>query len=153
MKKIKKRYFAYAVLPVMALALMGAGTVSAHGWFGGPFGVTNATPQEVAQRQNEMFTQKANLLGMSVDEVKSAWAQGKTLQQLAEEKGITQDQLQEKMRELRQQQIKERLQTLVEQGVITQTQADQRLQFMQRQMENNAMGKAFRHGLGHGWRF
>ncbi len=129
-----KKYLAYAVLPVMGLGLLGAGIASAHG-IGFGFG-QNATPQEIASRQQTMFQNEANLLGISVDEVKSAWAQGKTIAQIAQDHGITQAQLQQKMQDTRLSAMKTRLQAMVEQGVITQAQADQRLQFMQSRWQN-----------------
>jgi hypothetical protein len=99
-----------------------------------------------------MFTQQANLLGISVDEVKSAWASGKSLNDLAKEKGITQDQLRQKMQDLRQQQMKNYLQTSVDKGVITQAQADSRLSFVQSN-QSGKLGKGMRHGFGMGMGF
>ncbi len=135
---MKKKYLSLAVIPALALVLLGAGQASAHGWFG--MG-NNATPDEIAQSQQSMFQKEADLLGVSVDDVKNAWAQGKTLQQLAQEKGISQDQLKQKLADARKQQMSDHLKTLVDKGVITQAQADQRLQFMQQQAQNknNAM--------------
>lgn len=146
---MKKKYIAYAIVPVMALALVAGGRVaSAHGWFG--LGA-NATPEEIASRQTQMFQHKADLLGVSVDEVKNAWAQGKTLQEIAQEKGITDEQLQAKLKETKLTKMKEHLQALVNQGVITQAQADQRNSWMSTQMENgkfgHGMGKGFHHGM------
>ena len=139
---MKKKIFSYAVLPVMAFALLGVSQASAHGWFG--MG-SSATPEQTAQRQNDMFQQQANLLGASVDEVKNAWAQGKTMQQLATEKGISAEQLQQKMQDAAKAKMKEHLQTLVSQGVITQAQADQRQTFMEQKMQNGKFGG--KHGM------
>jgi hypothetical protein len=147
---MKKKYIMYAVLPVMAFAVVGISTASAHGMFG--FGLNKATPEQIAQSQTDMFTQQANLLGISVDEVKSAWASGKSLNDLAKEKGITQDQLRQKMQDLRQQQMKSYLQTLVDKGVITQAQADSRLSFVQTN-QSGKLGKGMRHGFGMGMGF
>ena len=141
---MKKKLFAYAVIPATALALLGAGLVSAHG-FG--FGMSNLTPQQIAQNQTDRFTQEATLLGVTVDEVKAAWAKGQTLEELATSKGITADQLKTKMQELRQTQMKAQLQTLVDQGVITQDQMNQRLSFMQTQAANNK-GRGFGRHMG-----
>ncbi len=139
---MKKKYLIYTILPVMAFAVLGAGIASAHGWWFG--GLGNISPDEIANRQQTMFQNEAQILGISVDEIKNAWAEGKSLKQLAEERGISQEQLQAKMKEVRLQQIKSQLQTLVEKGVITQGQADKRLQFMQNQPANG------KHGRGRG---
>jgi hypothetical protein len=145
---MKRKLFYYAILPVMAFTLIGAGTASAHGFFG--FGMNKGTPDEIAQHQTEIFTQQASLLGISTDEIKAAWAQGKSLQTLAQEKGINQEQLQQKMTDLRKQQLKAHLQILVEKGVITQAQADQRAAFIDQQIQNKP-GKGHHHGLGRGF--
>lgn len=143
-KYLNKKFIPYAILPVMAMALIGAGTASAHGLFG--FG-SNATPQEIATAQTDRFTQEAALLGISVDAVKSAWAEGKTLEELATANGITADQLHQKMEDARKQHMKDQLAMLVSQGVITQVQADQRSAFIDKQA---ASGNTGRGGMGHG---
>lgn len=139
---MQKKYFGYAVLPMLAAALLGANIVSAHG-MGFNFGTDSAAPEKVATHQQTMFTKQAELLGISVDDVKNAWASGKSLSDLAKEKGIDETQLRQKMNDARQQQMKDRLQTLVSQRVITQAQADSRLKFM----EDNA-GKSAGHEMG-----
>ena len=139
-----KRKFLYAVLPVLSVGLLGAGIASAHGMFGGM--MTGATPEEIALHQNVMFEQDAQILGVSVDEIKEAWASGKTVRDLAKEKGISDEHLQTKMKEARTAQLKAQLQTLVDKGVITQAQADKRLTAMQTRFEN---GKGLMGGRGH----
>lgn len=143
---MKKKYLVYAAAPVLALSLFAANTAFAHGMFGW-FGST-ATPEQIATRQTTMFQEEANLLGVSVDEVKAAWAEGKTLWDLAQEKGLTQEQLKQKMTDARNAQVKSQLQTLVSQGVITQSQADQRYSWMTAQDQNGGkrLGRGF-HGM------
>lgn len=147
----KKKLAILAAGPVAAAALFGATFVSAHGMGFGMFG-QQLTPQQIADAQTNRFQQEANLLGVSVDDIKNAWAQGKSFQQLAQDKGITQQQLQQKMQDLRLQQMKDNLKALVDKGVITQAQADQRLQFMQTQQQNGqGKGRGFgrgMHGMG-----
>lgn len=139
---MKKKILMYAIIPALGFsALIGVGAASAHGFFGM---FNNLTPEQIGTQQQTMFQQQADILGISVDDVKNAWAEGKSLKTLAEEKGITQEQLQAKMKEARLQQMKSNLQILVSQGVITQAQADKRLQFMQNESAN---GKG---GRGHG---
>lgn len=111
---------------------------------------SNLTPDQIATNQQERFQNEANLLGVSVDEIKNAWAQGKNLQQLATEKGITETQLQQKLSEQRQQQMKSNLQTLVDKGVITQAQADLRLQYMQNNTQNRGKGRGMGMHMGLG---
>lgn len=144
---MKKKFAYYAILPALALVLLGAGTASAHGFGFGLFG-QNATPQQIAEIQTKMFQQQADLLGTNIDDVKNAWAQGKTLQELATEKGITAEQLKTKLQAQRQQQMKDHMQALVSQGVITQAQADQRLQVMQQKMQNLQNGRGLGRHMG-----
>jgi DNA-binding NarL/FixJ family response regulator len=109
------------LLSVVAVPLF----ASAHGMFG--MGATNLTPVEQATRATEQFTREAQILGITVDEVKSYWAQGKGLREIATEKGISEETIKTKIAELRKTEMKDHLATLVSQGVITQAQADSRL--------------------------
>jgi len=139
---MKKKFLVYAILPVLGLAfLVGPASASAmgFGWFGG-FG--KADPDAIASRMQTMFQNEATLLGISVDEVKNCWAQGKNIGQCAQDHGITQEQLQQKMKDARAQQLKAQMQALVDKGIITQAQADQRLQWMQNKTQN-AKGHGF----------
>lgn len=148
---MKKKYLLYSILPVMVFALLGVGTASACGW-GGFFGFGNVDPDKVAERQQAMFERQAQILGISVEEVKNYWAEGKTMKEITEEKGISNEQIQARMKELRLQEMKSYLRALVEKGVITQTQADRRLQVIQSQLENSRIGKGFYKGFGRGFR-
>ena len=143
---MKKKYLVYALAPMtLGLGLLSMQMASAHGLFGG---FNNLTPEQIATRQQDMFQQEANILGLSVDEVKTAWAEGKTMQELATAKGITSEQLQTKMQAARQAEMKTHLQALVDQGVITQAQADSRLKFMQERIPNGQgkMGRGMHKG-------
>ncbi len=148
---MKKKYLVYAILPVIALAIFAALSstrASAHdlrgglggviGWFGIPS--NPLTHEQTAQMQEQMFESKAQILGISVDEVKAAWAQGKSPRDLIEEKGLNQEEIQARAGEAVKQRLAEHLQVLVDQDVITQAQADQRLQFMQDRLQS---------GMGH----
>lgn len=126
---------------ILGLAFLGVNVASACG-YGGWFGsFVNADPEKIASIQQTMFEKQAQMLGISVDEVKNAWAEGKTISQLAKEKGITAEQLQEKMQNARKEQMKSYLQTLVDKGIITQVQADKRLQFTNTQIKGNKFMK------------
>ena len=149
---MKKKLLAYAVLPALALTLVGVGTASAHGFgFGGIFG-KSATPEEIATRQQEMFSQQAAMLGVSADVIKQSWADGKTLQEIAAANGISEADLQAKMKDAARQKMTEHMQALVSGGVVTQAQADARLKFMQSQMDSGKMGR-HKGGMGMGMRF
>lgn len=141
-RAMKNKLLAYGVLPVMAFALLGVENASAHSMWRNK----KINPEELAEHQQTMFNEQAALLGISVEEVKNAWADGKNLLELAQERGITKEQLQQKMIEKHKQQFQDQLKTLVEKGVITQTQAEQRNAFMNKQMENKKVGKK---GLNH----
>ena len=147
---MKKKYLMFAALPAFTLVLVGAGVASARGMYG--FGMNNLTPEQLATVHQEKFAREADLLGISATEVKNAWASGKTMRDLAAEKGISQETLHAKMQDLRKQQMKANLATLVSKGVITQAQADQRAQFID---SNTSTGRGFgkgggRHGGGMG---
>lgn len=131
---------AYAIIPVLGLsAVVGVSAASAHGLFGG-FGTLS--PDEIATRQETMFQSEASILGINVDEVKDAWAEGKSVKDLADAHGITPEQLQQKLKDARLQQVKIQLQTLVDKGIITQAQADKRLAALQNRTKNDGkMGK------------
>ncbi len=142
---MKKKTLLFSLLALGVLTVVGIQTVSARGLF---MGGRNIDPDTLAQNQQDMFEHQAELLGITVDQVKIYWAQGKNVQEIATELGISQEQLQEKMAAERQAVMKANLQTLVDKGIITQAQADSRLQFM---TENAASGKFGRHmGMGDG---
>lgn len=145
---MKKRYtkkFWYAAVPALGVLFISAGVASAHG-FGR--GAGTLAPEEFAARHTEMFERQASMLGITVDQVKQAWASGKTFMELAQERGISEEALRAKMQEARLAEMKTNLQALVTKGVITQTQADQRLQFME-----TRQGEGKRFGMGRGMRF
>lgn len=121
----------FLLIPAIAVALLaGAGAASAHGGMGGGmrggFGGFEKDPDQWLAR----MTTEAAIIGVSVDEMKAAWAEGKTIQELALSKGLTQAQLAEKMKAAHESKQKEALQALVTKGYITQAQADARLAAM-----------------------
>ncbi|MDP2789533.1 MAG: hypothetical protein Q8O51_00165 [bacterium] len=143
---MKRKRVLAAVIAGVALAAASGSAVFANGW---GFGMgSNATPDEIAQQQTDMFQYKADVLGVKVDEVKDAWAKGQTLEELANAKGITDEQLQDKMQASRKTKMQAQLKTLVDKGVITQAQADQRLKVMEdRIASGEGPGKGMR-GMG-----
>ncbi len=73
--------------------------------------------------RDEQLTAKASILGITVEELQSAFKEGKSTKDLLDAKGISLETFQAKMLELQ----KALLATQVENGTITQAQADQRL--------------------------
>lgn len=145
---MKKKYVMYGLLPAFALALGVGGAASARGMFG--FGLNNLTPEQMVTQQQTMFQRHADLLGISVEEAKNAWAEGKPIQQLANERGISPDQLRLKMHEKRKQEMKSWLSTLVQKGVITQAQADRRAQLIDQLQPGSMRGNGVSRGHGQG---
>jgi predicted aconitase len=129
-----------SIAGMLSLAALGATSAFAMG------GMNNATPDEIANRQTSMFTEQASMLGVSVDDVKNAWAEGKNFETLATEKGVTKAQLEAKMKAKRDEMMKTQLATLVSKGVITQAQADKRLATMSAQTASGKSSKHGRHG-------
>ncbi len=141
------------MVPVFALLLLGVGTASAHGWFGG---FSNATPEEIAQRQQTMFQNQADLLGINADVIKNGWADGKTIPEIAEGQGISADQLRERMEAARKERMQEELQAMVDNGIITQEQADKRFKVMEERFADGEFGRMNRgphRGFGGGCGF
>ena len=144
---MKKKLLAYGTLAALGFGILGVGTASAYGFFGATF-----TPDQIASRQQAMFQNEAALLGIGVEDMKNAWAKGKSLKQVAEERGITKDQLAQKMKDARAAQLKTQLQALVDKGIITQAQMNQRLNFLQN-LPNKKGGMKGMQGFGHGFGF
>jgi len=131
MKNLK--YVFYAAL---ATLILGAGPVLGQN-----------TPDQAAAQQQAMFEKTAEILGISIDDVKNGWADGKTVSQIAQEHGISQQQLQQRMRDLSLQQSKDDIQILVDEGVISQEQANRRMQAMENRMQDGG-GGWWRSGCG-----
>ncbi|MDQ5957850.1 MAG: hypothetical protein QG665_182 [Patescibacteria group bacterium] len=124
-----KKLLAYVFLPALALGLAGTGVASAQGM---GMGLKNIDPKEAASHLEERFAHQAEVFGLNVSDVKEAWADGKTIKELAEEKGIDLEAVKTKMKAERKEQMKEHLQSLVSEGVITQDQANKRLAWMEK---------------------
>ncbi len=135
-------------LPALALALLlGAGTTAEA--FGGGMN-KNTTPEQVATMHTQMFQEQATLLGLTVDEVKTAWANGTSFKELAKQKGITEEALKAKMKANHEAQMKAHLKTLVDKGVSTRAQADARIATMQKMADKMKDKKGKGHGRGIG---
>lgn len=133
-----------------AMILGGVALASAHslGGFGFGFGGANVSPTEWAANQATRFQNEATTLGLSADTIKNGWAAGKSLREIATENGISESDLQAKMRAERQAEVKAKLQALVANGTITQAEMDQRLAFMVSQQAKFQNGEMQGRGFG-----
>jgi hypothetical protein len=111
------------------LAMSGAFIASAH--MGGDMDKNIAT----------RFESEAKILGVTTDEVKNAWADGKNIFDLAKEKGIATTTLKANMDVARDAEIKTKMDALVKSGTITQAQADKRIATMKAQDLKKASNK------------
>ncbi len=98
----------------------------------------------------DRFTVEASILGVTVDDVKNAWAEGKDMRDIAKEKGISEVDLKKKMDTARESEMSTKMQALVSTGVITQAQADKRMDTMKIKFTNKVAGKGEKH-VG-GWK-
>ena len=137
----QRTIFAYALLPVLGLAFLGTGIASAHGM---PW---NASPDEIAARQQTMFAEQAKLLGITIPEFTAQWALGKTMREIAAEKGISDADLHARIQSAKKEELRTQLNALVAKNIITQAQADQRFTFMENRIakDKDKMGRGGRH--------
>lgn len=115
------------------LAVSGAFVASAHM---GP---------ELDANLSARFENEAKILGMTTEEVKNAWAEGKSIFDLAAEKGISTTTINAKMTEARDLEIKTKMNALVASGVLTEAQADKRIATMKKLGESKAAKKGSKH--------
>ena len=142
---MKKKILLFSLLALAIFAALGTQAALAHGWFGG----ANVDPVTLAERQQAAFEREAAVLGITVDQIKEYWSQGKNMWEIAQELGLSQEQLQTKITEQRQAVWKANLQALVDRGVITPAQADARLKFMTTNSNQKRFGPKMGGGMGH----
>lgn len=92
--------------------------------------------------KEQMLKDHAEILGMSEEELQKALDAGQKFHEIAENKGITQEQMHEKM----QAKMKDHLSELVATGTITQEQMDQHLERMANKPEAKGFGMRGGHG-------
>lgn len=141
---INKKYL-WATVPALALvglvtassvSAAGLGMMGARGGFGS-MGGHSGMGMGIGNPDNfvERLTAEASMLGISVDEMKTYWSQGKGVKEIAAEKGITSEQLKTKMQTAAETKVRAELKTLVDKGIITQAQADARFTTMKAMKE------------------
>ncbi len=132
----------YILIPAFALvALFAGGTASAHGGFGGGsfgFGFGLDADTRVKMFEEQMVKQ-STLLGITVSDMKAAWAEGKSVAEIAKEKNISEADLRARRQAQQEAEMKTWLQLLVTKGQITQAQADARLTFWKEHAEKRVL--------------
>ncbi len=145
---MKKKILIQSLITMGVLGLAGIGVVSAHGEFGW-LGTFDA--EKFTERQQAMFQSQADLLGLDINKIKNYWSEGKSLQEIAQAEGITDEQLQERMKQSREQSLQKMMQSMVDKGIITQDQANKRLEIMKEKSSNGKFGHGHRGYLMRGW--
>lgn len=116
----KEHLLAYSFVAVLALAIGGLTIASAEssGFWKGNF--------DPGQKHQMMLENKADILGLSVEELQTMHEEGMTFEEIFTEQGITPEELHEQMMASK----IERLDQLLADGDITQEQYDQKLEWI-----------------------
>ncbi len=85
-----KKTLIYSLLVIGVFGLVGVGLASTQGWFGFD-----------AQKKELMLQQKADFLGISIDELKSALEQGMSYEEIIEEYELDINELKAHMMEMK----------------------------------------------------
>jgi len=125
----------YTLLGIGVVGLTGAGMVFAGETFNKGMG----------GGYEAMIEKKAEILGITVEELNTAREEGTTFHEIIEEKGLDFDEFHEQMKEKRAERIKARMDQLVEDGRITREEADERIEGF-----GDFEGKGRRMGAGKG---
>lgn len=114
----KKFGWMLGILAVAVVALGAFGTSIAYADDGGP-------DQRTGRFDGERLEVIADLLGMTPEEVTTAIKEdGKTLQELADEAGVDMEDIRDALSDVRDEAIRERIQTALDEGNLTQDEAD-----------------------------
>jgi len=141
-----KKFLISIVLPVLVFGTLIANSAEAKGLGFCGRGFSKINLDDWAQRTEKMFENWAKILGISVEKVKNYWAEGKTPKEMMEAESISKEDIQKRMQGMRLEELKNQLQKLVEKGIITQEQADKRLEWIKKQSENQMEKKFFKRG-------
>ena len=120
-----------SVLILGFLITAGTSSVLARGWFDGK---REIDPERMIDKKEKMFQNKANLLGISIEQMKEYWSEGKNIGEIATEMDINEEELRVKIQESHKERMTEHLNFLVENGKITQEQADAKFTYIQERM-------------------
>jgi len=85
-KKFMNKKILFSALALGLLFTLGVNSALAQGWF---HNKENFDPEQIVAKQTEMFENQANLLGVSVDQMKEYWSEGKNLKEIATELNIS----------------------------------------------------------------
>ncbi len=133
------------IIMITGVSLAGA-TMFAGAQMKGMHGMEDLSAQDL----NSRFQRDAKILGVTVDEVKNAWVEGKSIFDLAKDKGISEATLQANMKLAKETEMKAKMAELVNAGVITQAQADKKIANMQtKQAESKQSGKMMKNKKGY----
>ena len=147
-----KKILFYSLLAVGTVGLVSASAISAQGFFYNH--AMNSEGLEAKGGYEKMLEAKAEVLGLSVEDLQTAKEQGQTFQDIAEDQGLSVDelcaQMQEKRQEFRAQKMEARkthIEELVANGTITREQADEKLEWLE---NREGKGKMFYRNGGAG---
>lgn len=135
LKIMREKFLTFSILSILILNFLIPNIAHAKGSNGFFWSFPNIKIDQWAEKLQSWFQNVANILGLTVDEVKNYWAEGKNIKQIIEEKGISQEEIKKRIKENCLSQLKSQLQFLVEKGIITQEQADKRYQVMEKQIQ------------------
>src|SRR4030043_41968 len=94
--KTMNKFLAYSIAAIAIFGIISGSAVYADG---PKWAVTEKPLAGKGYGFENMLQNKADILGMSVDELRQQLEDGKTFFQIAEEKGVTQEQMRETMKE------------------------------------------------------
>ncbi len=112
--------FAFAQGPMPPVTPWGPGGMMGPGWGGGMMG-------GMGWMHNQMWETVARALGLTQDQLWAEFRAGKTLTQIAQEKGVSRETLSQALLDA----MRQNMDQAVEQGWMTRAQADAMLQHMQ----------------------
>jgi len=124
----------YALLAAVIFIATSAGIAAAH-WGNANHPINGECP--FPENREEVITKKAEALGLDPAEVLAQIEEGKTFREIAEEAGITE----EDILEVKKARMEERISQLLADGKITQEEADEKLEWLE-----NWKGKGFHKG-------
>ena len=147
-----KKILLYSLLAVGVVGIVSASAVSAQGFFHNRG--MNIDGEGAKGGYENMLEIKAEVLGLSVDDLKAAKEEGKTFQEITENQGLSVDELRAQMQEKKQELRAEKMEgmeahiaQLVADGKITQEQADEKLEWLE---NHEGKGKMFYRNGGEG---